>query len=90
MKIVYNSDYGGFSWPYEICQKFGIHGNDYDHDNRTNPDIIAALEEYLSRRHDTDLCVADIPDEATDWMVYDYDGVETIYYVLDGMIYSHR
>lgn len=87
MKVVYNNDFGGFAWPGEIYQKFGIHWNRHDRKNRTNPDIIAALEAYLSTNPDSDLRVIDIPDEATDWMIVDYDGLETVYCVIDGKLY---
>ena len=30
--------------------------------------------------------VVDIPDESTDYLITDYDGIETLYYVLDGKI----
>lgn len=88
MKIVFNSTYGGFRWPDEICKKFDICRYDYYGDERTNPDIIEALEAYLLTDPDCELRVADIPDDATDWMISEYDGNETIYCVINGKLYG--
>lgn len=33
------------------------------------------------------LVVVDIPDEATDYIVQEYDGMESVIYVVDGIIY---
>lgn len=121
MKIIYNSEYGGFSWPREIVEEFGLHAwNDDSRANRTKPEIVSRIEQIIQsyvererqyidqRKHTsfiigvltgnqldeaikdnvaTDLRIATIPDDATDWMVSDYDGLETIYFVKNGKLY---
>ena len=34
------------------------------------------------------LTVKEIPDEATDYTIIDYDGMESIFYVVNGKLYS--
>ena len=41
----------------------------------------------VENNHIGDLVVVEIPDGATDWDIYEYDGLETIIYVLNGKIY---
>ena len=86
MKIVYNGAVGGFMWSDVIYEKFKLtarFGDDLK--DRTNESIIACLEQ-LDKEEIRHLCICEIPDEATDWMVGQYDGLETVYYVLDGKI----
>ncbi len=48
MKIIYNDEYGGFSWPQEIVEEFGLHGwNDATRANRTNPEIVSRIEQIV-------------------------------------------
>lgn len=123
MKVIYNDEYGGFSWPEEIVEEFGLKGwRDVTRANRTNPEIVSRIEQiiqpYIERKRqydrqreqligdqwfevdrefhnwcknnmNTDLRVAVIPDDVTDWMVSDYDGLETIYFVRNGKIYCY-
>lgn len=90
MKIVINADYGGFSIPDEIVEAIGADGwFDRRPQIRTNPIFVKHVEDNANERgmyHD--LKVVEIPDEATDWDIYDYDGLETLFYVLDGKIFS--
>lgn len=59
---------------------------------RNDKEFIKAIEEYETTFNenvgDSYSCIkiVEIPDEATDWMITEYDGLETIYYVLDGKI----
>ena len=83
MKIVINNDYGGYgllNWDdddqyYDIIEKYK--------NDRTNPVLVAVVE----NNHIGDLVVVEIPDEATDWVINEYDGLETVIYVLNGKIY---
>ena len=60
---------------------------------RTN-DILVSLVTISNARvrqsdgEPTGLVILDIPDEATDWMIVDYDGAERIIYVLDGKLHE--
>lgn len=81
MKLVINACYGGFGinkkWEAENCEK----------DCRECAKLIRAIEE----RENVDdgfskLAVVEFPDEATDYELLEYDGIESVLYVLDGKI----
>lgn len=85
MKIVINDCFGGFGFSDEFsaaCPDTVCLG-------RTNEKLIAALEEFgldkASSKY-AELIIADIPDTATDYMILEYDGAETLYYVINGKI----
>ena len=86
MKIVLNRCYGGFSVSDAVVEKLGLESR-YDAD-RTDARLIALVEadskaasgEYAS------LHVVEIPEEATDYIINEYDGCETLYIVVDGKI----
>jgi len=52
--------------------------------SRDDPILVEVCREYPS----PNVVIATIPDEATDWSIWDYDGLETIIYVLDGRLYT--
>jgi hypothetical protein len=86
MKIILNDDFGSFYIPAQIAEKLDC-SQVYDcgevsAEIRTNPDFI----EYVETHKCYPLIIADIPDEATDYKILDYDGMETAIYVLDGKI----
>lgn len=86
MKIIVNNCYGGFSLSKEITDKITFNRN-----IRTDPELIKLIEtkgsKYCSGAY-ADLIVCEIPDNVTDYIINDYDGIETIYYVLNGRIHS--
>lgn len=90
MKIVINVCYGGFSLSDEASDFFAKKlewVNEFD--LRTNPLFIQKVEEnsqWVSSDY-SKLRVVEIPDEATDWDIDEYDGFERIIYVKDGRIY---
>lgn len=58
---------------------------------RTNPILISELESLIENDFPIDRCsslleIVEIPDDATDWILTEYDGAETLYYVVDGKI----
>lgn len=65
------------------------HGFEFQ-SKRDNSDFVALVEELGSRANDwaSRLCVVEIPDGVTDYRINDYDGLESILYVLDGKIYE--
>ena len=81
MKIVINNDWGGYGVGYGQREYVDI-VNKYEKD-RTNPELVALVE----NNHIGDLAVVEIPDGATDWDINEYDGLETVIYVLNGKIY---
>lgn len=83
MKIVINNDYGGYGLlNWDDDDQYSDIVEKYKHD-RTNPVLVAVVE----NNHIGDLAVVEIPDEATDWDIKEYDGLETVIYVLNGKIY---
>lgn len=92
MKVVINVCFGGFSVSKEVYERMGKewdgYGYDYTYD-RTNPDLIAVIEEIGSERASgscAELKIIDIPYNATDWEISEYDGSEEILCVVDGTI----
>ena len=87
MKIVINVCYGGFKAPDHITKKYN-----YCEVNRTDIDLIKWVEEnadgygIAENGRYSALTVVDIPNEATDYDIIDYDGVEHIVYVVDGKL----
>ena len=80
MKIVINNDYG--------------YRSDETQQLRTDPKFIEDVESGRFVGHVNEhwggaetLRVIEIPDEATDYMVVNYDGVEGVIYVLDGKLH---
>lgn len=80
MKIVINNDYGGYGCTWDNREYNNI-VKKYEND-RTNPELVALVE----NNHIDDLVVVEIPDGATDWDINEYDGLETVIYVLNGKI----
>lgn len=82
MKIVINKAYGGFG--------YGCQGNCKAiaymfEDERTAPELIEMVETYPELCGD--LRIVEIPDTATDWEIDEYDGWESIIYVVNGKIH---
>jgi len=91
MKIVTNACFGGFSVSDFVVEKLGLE-DEYDDVSRTDPRLIALIEEFGSEACSGDcaeLVIDEIPDSATDWEIDEYDGAESIIYVVDGKI-RHR
>lgn len=89
MKAVINACYGGFGLPKDVCEKISIDPSDVfelseDKTFRTNKDLIQIIEENPERFEE--LAIVDIPDEATDWVINEYDGLETVIAVVNGKI----
>ena len=80
MNIVVNRSWGSFHIPKEIADKRGL--SIYDDIDRTDEELVKYAE-----KHDSSLKVLSIPDETTDWDIWDYDGMETIIFVVGGKIY---
>ena len=87
MKIVINKCFGGFAVNDNIVKMLNLESR-YDlEDDRTNVKLIELIESGVNVNDNySDLFVVEIPDDATDYMINEYDGYETVYYVLDGKI----
>lgn len=87
MKVVINDCFGGFSINREIAKQH-FDGKWYEI-KRTDPTLIKLIESGVCcDGSNAELKVVEIPDEATDWRIIDYDGAEHILYVVDGKIHS--
>ena len=85
MKLVINNCYGGFGIKKSIAKKYGF--NRYA-EKRDNPKLINLIESGVDCSDDcAELVVVDIPDNATDYELDEYDGCESIIYVVDGKIH---
>lgn len=89
MKIVINECYGGFGLSEEVAKELGYKKCDDSVTVRTDPRLIKKIEEKANVSDEfSALTVVTIPDNTTDWMIHDYDGMESIWYVVDGKIHS--
>lgn len=90
MKVLVNNQYGGFHIKDEIVEK--IWGKEralfIDEDEmRVNAELIAMKERGEDIEDNCcDLIIVNVPENATDWMVTEYDGLESLYMVVDGKI----
>jgi hypothetical protein len=82
MKIVVNGAFGGYGLGVDKELKSLI--NKYEGGDRTNPELVACVENNPNRCGDLE--IIEIPDNATDWDINEYDGLETVIYVVDGKI----
>lgn len=85
MKMVINGTYGGFELPkdYAAVKTEGFVWDCSD-DVRRDLDLIDIVE---SDDYDGDLEVVEIPEEATDYYIEEYDGAESVIFVVDGKIH---
>lgn len=91
MKIAIDKYVGGSFIPEQVAAQMPKSFRPWD---RSDPRLIAALEDYLQKFGDGALkgehCnieILEIPDETTDWMIIeDRGGEEGVIYVLNGKI----
>lgn len=87
MKVVINSCFGGFSTTREFSESIGAL-SPY-HIPRCDAKLIKAVEADAEAVNGicAKLKVVEIPEEATDWEINEYDGLESITYVVDGKLH---
>lgn len=85
MKVIINDGWGGFHVPDEVRKELQCDSYDDTMAIRTNPYFISWV---LVHNDDTALAVYEIPDDATDCMITENDGWDTLYYVKDGKIWA--
>lgn len=86
MLLVVNHDWGGFTLPedYAAVKTNGwLYDDDWD-TTRQDQDLIDIV---LSDDYDGDLAVVEIPNDATDYTIQDYDGMESVIYVQNGKLH---
>lgn len=81
MKMVINANYGGFG--LNVAEQYEDWVLEFE-DDRTNAELVEFVENHPNECGD--LKVITIPDEATDWEMNEYDGWESVIYVLNGII----
>ena len=84
MKVVINGSYGGYG--FEVSEEFRELVYNYEsYADRTNSELVNFVE---NNPNDCgDLIIVEISDNATDFDIMDYDGMETLIYVVDGKIH---
>jgi hypothetical protein len=87
-KIVLNYCYGGYSLSEEAMRLLNTDDSRAYEEDRTNPRLVEVVETLGEKAdgHCAALVVRTIPDEATDYLITEYDGSETLYVVVDGKI----
>lgn len=88
MRIVVNACYGGFGLSEKAVEILGVDEFEIE---RTNEKLIELIEskgsEFVGAKY-SKLKIIDLPADCTDYTIVEYDGMETIYYVVSGKIYS--
>ena len=85
MKLVINNCYGGFGVKANIAKEYGFDPYGVARDNIR---LITLIEMGVNCNTDySDLRVVEVPDSATDYEIQEYDGRESIIYVMDGKIH---
>ena len=85
MKIVINGDFGGYG--FGVAEEFEDFVNQLVGE-RDDPELVAFVENHPDKCGD--LVVVVIPDTATDWEIDEYDGSESVTYVVNGKIYHEN
>ena len=83
MKVVVNTTWGTFKVSAETAAKLGMKSV-YDSISRYDPRLVEIVEKFPEV--EPNLTVLDIPEEATDWEISEYDGKEHVICVVDGLI----
>ena len=96
MKILVNTCYGGFTFNDDFVKalpKFeGLDEIDIRYGNfkRNDINIIKSVEDFgienVSGSYSS-IKIVEIPEESTDWTINEYDGTETVIYVLNGKMH---
>lgn len=82
MKFAINTCYGGYGLAPEYSE--------YEEMERNDARLIAKIEEVGAEEISdalANITLVFVPDEATDWEIDEYDGYETVRYVLNGKIH---
>lgn len=83
IKVAINASYGGFGLDeLDFIKQFASP----DFETRSDPRLIEFIEENANSVED--IILVEMPADATDCMIIEYDGYETLYYVLNGKIYA--
>jgi len=85
-KILVNLNFGGFELKDEYFVDFMKRTQGLD-DIREDEKLIALVEQGFDIGDErSDIGIAEIPDNATDYVIEEYNGKETVLYVVNGKI----
>lgn len=90
MKFVIHSSWGTYHIPRIVIERFDdnkisySNGWDDSFEIRTNSIFV----DYVEKSRDSEYRIITVPDNYTDYKVVDYDGMETLIYIIDGKIYE--
>lgn len=93
MKLVINRCFGGFTLSDELMVMLNA-TDPYAYSfysERSNENLVRLVETLGTERASgscAQLEVVTLPDNTTDYRISDYDGVESVLYVVDGKIHS--
>ena len=85
MKLVINTEFGGFSIPEPFCKKYGF--APHDRIARNDERLVNFVGEEGYEIWLGFLEVVEIPDNATDYFIDEYDGIERVISVVDGKLH---
>lgn len=89
MTIIVNKCFGGYSTPSAFLREYHLAEDEVYDIQRTDPRLVAFVKArggVVAVDRGTKLVAVEIPDAATDWVLNEYDGMESIIYVLNGKI----
>lgn len=87
-ELVINRCYGGFSLSQKACEALGL-DSPYDDVDRADPrlvQVVRTLGKEANGKY-SELAVVTLPSATTDYYVEDYDGMETVIYVVNGKLH---
>lgn len=86
-KVVVNKCYGSARLEDWVVKYLKVDPWDFD---REDPRIVRLVEEYgdTCSSSGSALVVVTLPDDATDYMISEYDGAETLIYVQNGKLHT--
>ena len=86
MKMIINDCFGGFGVRQEVLDELELNGFS-EEELRTAARLIEEIENGKDVSDDcAELKVVEIPDESTDYYLDEYDGLESVIYVVDGKL----
>lgn len=92
MKLVVNRCFGGFTLSEELMRLLNATSPyEYDEYSKRSDESLVGLVEHIGSKRASgafaQLEVVTLPKNTTDYRITDYDGVETVWYVVDGKIH---
>jgi hypothetical protein len=94
INILVNKCFGGYSLSEEAAEATRHIADRYELESlsyRTNPEILRVFDVMGSEEfsgYASKIKKVSIPDTATDWIINEYDGLETVIYVVNGKIHT--